>query len=155
MQHRRIYIGAANTLARRRVAADVVRIDFLRSRKIVGQAMLALLVLAGGVVVVSGVGSPKAAQAQAIHLIDASVVAVNIPGASAVAQIGTFLNVPPPGACANPIPSKFPAYIQPGAVLDPKRILVGSQSNFGAHLLPSASDRRGHFCRSLLATKPP
>jgi len=117
---------------RRRVAADVVRIDFLRSRKIVGQAMLALLVLAGGIVVVSGVGSPRAAQAQAV--LDASVVAVNIPGASAVAQIGTFLNVPPPGACANPIPSKFPAYIQPGAVLDPKRILVGSQSNFGAPL---------------------
>ena len=57
---------------------------------------------------------------------------MNIPGASAVAQIGTFLNVPPLGACANPIPSKFPSYIQPGAVLDPNRILVGSTSNFGA-----------------------
>jgi len=64
--------------------------------------------------------------------VDARVVAVNIPGASALAQIGTFLNVPPPGACANPIPSKFPSYIQPGAVLDPNRILVGSTSNFGA-----------------------
>jgi hypothetical protein len=62
----------------------------------------------------------------------ARIVAVNIPGASALAQVGTFLNVPPPGACANPIPSKFPTYIQPGAMLDPKRILVGSTSNFGA-----------------------
>jgi len=42
--------------------------------------------------------------------------------------------VAPPGACANPIPSKFPSFIQPGAVLDPKRILVGSGSNFGAPL---------------------
>jgi hypothetical protein len=57
---------------------------------------------------------------------------VNIPGASALAQIGTFLNVPPPGACANPIPSKFPSYVKPAAVLDPNRILVGSTSNFGA-----------------------
>jgi hypothetical protein len=64
--------------------------------------------------------------------IAARVVAVHIPGASALAQVGTFLNVPPPGACANPIPSKFPSYIQPGAVLDPNRILVGSTSNFGA-----------------------
>jgi len=62
------------------------------------------------------------------------VVAINIPGASAIAQVGTFLNVPPPQACANPIPSKFPSYIQPGAVLDPNRILVGSRSNFGAPL---------------------
>src|ERR1700687_1564676 len=57
--------------------------------------------------------------------IAARVVAVHTPGASALAQVGTFLNVPPPGACANPIPSKFPSYIQPGAVLDPNRILVG------------------------------
>jgi hypothetical protein len=64
--------------------------------------------------------------------IAARVVAVRIPGASALAQVGTFLNVPPPGACANPIPSKFPSYIQSGAVLDPNRILVGSTSNFGA-----------------------
>src|SRR5260370_7749136 len=54
--------------------------------------------------------------------------------ASAISQVGTFLNVPPPGACSNPIPSKFPSYIQPGAVLDPNRMLVGSQSNFGAPL---------------------
>jgi hypothetical protein len=82
----------------------------------------------GGLAPFAGVG------AQALSTIDARVVAVDIPGASAIAQIGTFLNVPPPGACANPIPSKFPSYIQPGAVLDPNRILVGSRSNFGAPL---------------------
>src|SRR5260370_35467102 len=54
--------------------------------------------------------------------------------ASAISQVGTFLTVRPPGACSNPIPSKSPSYIQPGAGLDPNRILVGSQSNFGAPL---------------------
>lgn len=76
------------------------------------------------------------AAAQAIPGINARLVAVNIPGASAIAQVGTFLNgsppPPQPQQCSNPIPSKFPTYIQPGAVLDPKRLLVGSTSNFGA-----------------------
>ena len=70
--------------------------------------------------------------------VDARIVAVDIPGASAVAQIGTFLNVPPPQACANPIPTKFPSYILPGAVLDPNRILVATQWNFGAPLAVGA-----------------
>jgi hypothetical protein len=87
-----------------------------------------------GIAVADGDAAWQAARAQAIRGIDARVVAINIPGASAISQIGTFLNVPPPGACANPIPSKFPSYIQPGAVLDPNRLLVGSRSNFGAPL---------------------
>jgi hypothetical protein len=87
-----------------------------------------LVALAAGIAVMDG----DAARSQAISQINARVIATGIPGASAIAQIGTFLNVPPPGACANPIPSKFPAFIQPGAVLDPKRILVGSVSNYGA-----------------------
>ena len=72
------------------------------------------------------------AAAQPILGINARLVAVNIPGASAIAQIGTFLNKVAQGACAAPIPTKFPSFIQPGAVLDPNRILVGSTSNFGA-----------------------
>jgi hypothetical protein len=71
---------------------------------------------------------------QAITSINARVVAVNIPGASAISQVGTFLNNPAPPACAHPLPTLFPSFIQPGAVLDPNRILVGSQSNFGAPL---------------------
>src|SRR5262249_30468797 len=74
------------------------------------------------------------AQAQAITQINARIIATNIPGASAISQVGTFLNNPVPPACAHPIPTLFPAYIQPGAMLDPNRILVGSQSNFGAPL---------------------
>ena len=83
--------------------------------------------------------------------VDARIVAVDIPGASAVAQIGTFLNVPLPQACANPIPTKFPSYILPGAVLDPNRILVATQWNFGAPLSPWEPARKGHFCRSIRA----
>jgi hypothetical protein len=119
-------------LADRSVAAHAMRIHFLRSRKIVGRAALVILALPAAIAAGDGLGALRAARAHEIPSIDARVVAVRIPGASALAQVGTFLNVPPPGACANPIPSKFPAYIQPGAMLDPKRILVGSTSNFGA-----------------------
>src|SRR5579864_1409114 len=114
-----------STLARRRPPACVGRIDFLQSLKISRRPGLAMLALALGIAAVAAAGPPPVS-AQAIPGIDARVVAVNIPGASAVAQIGTFLNVPPPGACANPIPTKFPSYILPGAILDPTRILVGS-----------------------------
>src|SRR5262245_1170923 len=55
------------------------------------------------------------------------IVAVGIPGASAISAVGTFL----PGGPIHDNPA-FAAYTQPGAVLDPVRILVGSTSNFGA-----------------------
>src|SRR5271155_2094111 len=93
---------------------------------------LPILSVATGMALFSGGTAERPAWAEALPGIDTRLVAINIPGASAISQVGTFLNVPPPGACANPIPSKFPAYIQPGAVLDPNRILVGSRSNFGA-----------------------
>jgi hypothetical protein len=92
------------------------------------------MVLAAVTAVVGGDAAWHVAQAQAVTSIDARVIAENIPGASAISQVGTFLNNPVPPACAHPIPTLFPSYIQPGAVLDPKRILVGSQSNFGAPL---------------------
>ena len=55
------------------------------------------------------------------------LVAVGIPGISAIAPVGKFL-------AGGPIPAKFAAYTQPGKILDPKRILVGSASNFGEPL---------------------
>jgi hypothetical protein len=70
------------------------------------------------------------------------VVAVNIPGASAVAQVGTFLN--DPRACARPIPANFSAFIQPGEILDPARLLIGARSNFGAPLAGGAG-QEGSF----------
>jgi hypothetical protein len=96
------------------------------------------------------------AQAQGIAGLSARVVAKNIPGASAIAQVGPFvtggtLTPGDPSICANPspIPSKFPTYIQPGAVLDPTRLLVGSVSNFGAPL-PASGGLQG----SLLSIDP-
>src|SRR5258708_30969465 len=97
-------------------------------------ALPSIIALAAGMAVVDGDAIWQAARAQAIADIDARVIAVNIPGASAISQVGTFLNNPVPPACAHPIPTLFVPFIQPGAVLDPNRILVGSTSNFGAPL---------------------
>lgn len=61
----------------------------------------------------------------------AKVIAKNIPSPSAISQVGLFLS--DPNACADgPIPNLFPAYILPGAILDPSRILVCNKSNFGS-----------------------
>ena len=91
------------------------------------------IALAVGIAIGDGGAVWRVARAQAITGVDARVIAINIPGASAIAQVGTFLQ-PPPASCAHPIPMNFPTYIAQGAVLDPARILVGSRSNFGAQL---------------------
>jgi len=66
------------------------------------------------------------------------LVAVGIPGVGGVSAVGTFH----PGGPIHDKPA-FQAFTQPGAVLDPDRILVTSSSNFGAPLaqtdLPSGS----------------
>jgi hypothetical protein len=93
---------------------------------------LGIMAVAAAIAVLDGEAEWRAARAQAIQGIDARVVAINIPGASAISQVGTFLNSSQ-GACGgSPIPSHFQSYVTTGAVLDPNRILVGSQSNFGA-----------------------
>ncbi|HKQ06406.1 MAG TPA: hypothetical protein VJ464_14825 [Blastocatellia bacterium] len=63
----------------------------------------------------------------AIPVLIGRIVAVGIPGAGAVSAVGTFH----PGG---PIHDKLTlrAFTQPGAILDPERILVTSTSNFGA-----------------------
>jgi hypothetical protein len=66
-------------LARRRVASELMRIAFLRSRKITGRAALVMLALAAGIAAVDGLGAPRTAEAHAIPGIDARVIAVNIP----------------------------------------------------------------------------
>src|SRR6516164_4553730 len=67
------------------------------------------------------------------------IIAVGIPGASAISPVGTFL----PGGPIHDNPA-FAAYTEPGRVLDPARILVGSRSNFGE---PKANpdQREGSF----------
>jgi hypothetical protein len=104
------------------------------------------MVLAAVTALIGGDAAWQVAQAQAVTSIDARVIAENIPGASAISQVGTFLPGPPTpfGNCTLPhpipgfgVPPGAPPgttsdFIKSGAVLDPNRILVGSQSNFGA-----------------------
>jgi len=67
------------------------------------------------------------------------IVAMAIPGASAISAVGTFL----PGGPIHDKPT-FAAYTLPGRVLDPSRILVGSTSNFGEPLA-NADQMTGSF----------
>jgi len=112
-----------------------------------GRTVLGILALAAGIAVLVGEAT-RATWAQAITQIDARVIAVNIPGASSIAQVGTFIPGPPTpfGSCTlpHPIPTNFPSFIVTGAVLDPNRILVGSQSNFGTLLAPNVG-QEGSF----------
>src|SRR5262249_14713625 len=98
-----------------------------------------IMALAAGIAVVDGDAAWQAARAQPITHVNARVIAINIPGASAVSQVGTFIpGLPTPfGQCflPHPIPGFSSGdFIKTGAVLDPNRILVGSRSNFGAPL---------------------
>jgi hypothetical protein len=101
--------------------------------------VLGTMIVATGIAVLASETAWRDARAAAIAGIDARVVATNIPGASAISQVGTFLSggTLMPGNCANPspIPTNFPGYTTlREAVLYPDRILVGSTSNFGAPL---------------------
>jgi hypothetical protein len=69
------------------------------------------------------------------QIIAGRIVALGIPGVSAVAPVGVFL----PGGPIHDNPN-FAAFTQPGRVLDPARILVGSRSNFGAPLARPAQE---------------
>lgn len=62
-------------------------------------------------------------------IVHAAVVAMGIPGAGAIAQIGTFHKGGPFNDRAD-----FAAFTQPGRVLDRTRLFVASTSNFGAPL---------------------
>lgn len=79
-----------------------------------------------GLAALSLTAAPLGARAEDQPLA-ARAVAVGIPGAAAVAQVGYF-------HAGGPIRDKpeFAAYTQPGRILDPKRVLVTSTSNFGA-----------------------
>jgi hypothetical protein len=90
---------------------------------------LAAFGLAGiaGVEAVTSTSSASAEDRGGVPTISGRVVAVGIPGASAIAPVGRFL----PGSPINTNPV-LAAFTQPGRVCDPTRILVGSRSNFGA-----------------------
>lgn len=90
------------------------------------QALVALGV-AGVASAVTRTPNAYADDHRAAPPISGRVVAVGIPGASAIAPVGTFL----PGSPINTNPV-LAAFTQPGRVCDPTRIVVGSRSNFGA-----------------------
>ena len=91
------------------------------------------LVVAISAAVIGGLSADEGGD----KVLDGRLIAVGIPGASAIAPVGTFLS-------GGPIPAHFAAYTQPGKVLDPKRILVASSSNFGEPLADRGS-RPGSF----------
>jgi hypothetical protein len=72
-------------------------------------------------------GGPSIVRSDSVQDIMGRIIALGIPGASAISPFGTFL----PGGPIHGKP-EFAACTEPGQVLDPKRILVGSRSNFGA-----------------------
>lgn len=94
--------------------------------------VLIILFLMAGAVLVSPVGNLRlvgAANHKEQEILRGRIIAVGIPGASAISPVGTFL----PGGPVHDKPA-FQAYTQPGRILDPARILVGSTSNFGEPL---------------------
>jgi hypothetical protein len=130
-----------------RMAVDVMSIDFLQSLNINCRAALVALALAA-ITAVIFLPAPRDAWAEEVPNVDARVVAVNIPGASALAQMGTFLNVPPPGACANPIPTKFPSHINPAQCSTRTGSWLAARRT-SAPRERSAWGRKGHSCPSI------
>jgi hypothetical protein len=93
------------------------------------RAVTALAVAAAtvGLAAVGGPGVSFGNGGKRAPSLNGRVVAVGIPGASAVSPVGAFL----PGSPINSNP-ELAAFTQPGRVMDPTRIVVGSRSNFGA-----------------------
>lgn len=99
-------------------------------RKVTRRQAIVMLASAAGAAGLARLGGPLtifADDEKTATWIDGRLIATGIPGASAVAPIGTFL----PGG---PIHDNaiLAAFTKPGRVLDPIRIMVGSRSNFGA-----------------------
>jgi hypothetical protein len=91
---------------------------------------LAILASTAGAAGLAGLARPSivlADEDEDAPLLDGRLIATGIPGASAISAVGTFL----PGGPIHDNPT-LAAFTQPGRVLDPNRLLVGSRSNFGA-----------------------
>jgi hypothetical protein len=100
-----------------------------------------LLAMALAVTGITTIGTLNVARAEDkdTQSLQGRIVAVGIPGASAISPVGTFL----PGGPIHDKPA-LAAFTQPGQVLDPNRILVGSSSNFGEPLART-DQREGSF----------
>src|SRR5262245_7027980 len=90
-----------------------------------------------GIFVLTGRGALVARQPNGF--LQARIVSIGIPGISAISPVGTFL----PGGPIHDNPV-FATYTLAGHVLDPARILVASQSNFGAPIANS-NEQEGSF----------
>jgi hypothetical protein len=90
---------------------------------------LGMFASAAGAAGVATLFGPKVlyGKAEEAPAIEARVLVIGIPGASAISPVGTFL----PGGPIHDNPT-LAAFTQPGRVLDPARFVVGSNSNFGA-----------------------
>jgi hypothetical protein len=81
-----------------------------------------------GLTLLAGSIRPGAlALAQSAPALGARLLAVGVPGASGLSPVGTFL----PGGPIHDKP-EFAAFTQPGRILAPDRLLVCSESQFGA-----------------------
>src|SRR5262245_8843220 len=107
-------------------------------KKINRRNILLIIAIIAFVVGIAATGALHTGGAKEQDLI-ARIVAIGIPGVSAISPVGSFL----PGGPIHDNPA-FAAYTQPGRILDPARILVGSRSNFGAALANSA-EQEGSF----------
>jgi hypothetical protein len=109
----------------------------LTTKRIALAALPAVLALVG--LATLGATGASTAGAKDASFIAGRVIAFGIPGASAVSPVGTFL----PGGPIHDNPT-LAAFTQPGRVLDPTRLMVGSTSNFGA-VKANADQAEGSF----------
>lgn len=91
--------------------------------------VLGTIALAVGVTAVGVLATGRAHCQDNDQFLNGRIIAIGIPGVSAISPVGSFL----PGGPIHDKP-ELAAYTVPGGVLDPERILVGSKSNFGAPL---------------------
>src|SRR5260221_13750856 len=105
-----------------------------------GMRRVILVVAAAvGIISLAGRAIGRAEDEDGARFVKGRVVALGIPGISAVSAVGRFL-------AGGPIHDKpaFAAYTLPGQVLDPARILIASTSNFGEPLA-NADQLSGSF----------
>ena len=113
---------------------------------------LGIMAVAVGIAALDGEAGWRAARADGIQGINAHVVAANIPGASAIAQIGMFVTgteLLTPGNCTTRV--RFlhisPPPPNPGQCWTPTGFWSAA-GRISEHRGPWASVRRGRYCRS-------
>jgi hypothetical protein len=106
---------------RQRPVVDMPRRSRLRVILVVAAAV--------GIMPLASRATGRANDEDGIRSVKGRVVAIGIPGISAISAVGRFLA----GGPIHDNPA-FAAHTQPGQVLDPARLLVGSTSNFGEPL---------------------